>query len=68
MVALHSYLLLTILSLTMFVGASHIDDVNGELTNLKFDQVIFRLKKDCSLDRQPEVIIRFRLYIWNAYS
>ena len=68
MVALHSSLFLTIVSLTMLVGASHIDDVNGELTNFKFDQVIFRLKKDCSLDRQPEVIIRFSLYIWIAYS
>ena len=37
------------------VACSHIDDAEGELTKLKFDQVIFRLKKDCSLDRQPEV-------------
>ena len=56
MVASLSSSLITILSLAVcLAAATHIDNENGELSNLKFDQVIFRLKKDCSLDRQPEV-------------
>lgn len=35
--------------------ASHIDDTNGELSNFKWDKVVFRLMKDCSLDRIPDV-------------
>lgn len=37
--------------------ASHIDDVDGELTKFSYDSVVFRLQKDCSLDRIPEVSI-----------
>ena len=51
------YVCLFIASIVSMAAASHIDDASGELTNLKFDQVVFRLKKDCSLDRQPEVTI-----------
>ena len=54
---LTKYLCLVVASLATMAAASHIDDASGELTNFKFDQVLFRLKKDCSLDRQPEVIL-----------
>ena len=37
------------------VMATHIDDTNGELSNFKYDKVIFRLQKDCSLDKIPDV-------------
>lgn len=47
----NKYLCLAIASFATMAIASHIDDAGGELTNFKFDQVIFRLKKDCSLDR-----------------
>ena len=56
---LYKYLCIAIVSLATMAVASHIDDAGGELTNFKFDQVVFRLKKDCSLDRQPEVSIQF---------
>lgn len=55
------YISLIMASLVTMAASSHIDDVDKELTNFKFDQVIFRLKKDCSLDRQPEVPITFNL-------
>ena len=55
---LYKYICLAIASFATMAAASHIDDAGGELTNLKFDQVVFRLKKDCSLDRQPEVTNR----------
>ena len=56
---LFKYLCLAIASLATIAVATHIDDAGGELTNFKYDQVVFRLKKDCSLDRQPEVSIQF---------
>lgn len=34
---------------------SHIDDIDGELSNFSWDRVIFRLRKDCSLDKMPDV-------------
>ena len=55
---LYKYICLAIASFATMAAASHIDDAGGELTNFKFDQVVFRLKKDCSLDRQPEVTNR----------
>lgn len=46
------------------VSASHIDDTNGELSNFSYDRVVFRLQKDCSLDKTPDVSIkRVRSYI-----
>ena len=36
-------------------SASHLDDLDGELSNLKWDKVIFRTKTDCSLDKNPHV-------------
>ena len=48
-------LLLSVLSCVVL--GSHIDDVNGELSNFSFDKVVFRLQKDCSLDRIPDVRI-----------
>ena len=33
------------------VLTSHIDDDNGELSTFTYDKVVFRLQKDCSLDR-----------------
>ena len=47
---------LVLLALGLFlVSGSHIDDVNGELSNFVFDEVRFRLQKDCALDRIPDV-------------
>ena len=52
----YKILLLTLASLSLIaVKASHIDDVDGELSKFEWDQVIFRLKKDCSMDRLPEL-------------
>ena len=34
---------------------THIDDIDGELTNFTYDKVIFRTIKDCSLDKLPGV-------------
>ena len=36
-------------------SSSHIDDTNGVLSNFSFDRVVFKLRKDCSLDKIPEV-------------
>ena len=49
----------TLLVGTLILGAagSHIDDIDGELSKFSFDSVIFRLQKDCSLDRIPDVRI-----------
>ncbi len=44
-----------VVMLLSIVVASHIDDSKGELTNFKWDKVNFRLKKDCSLDKMPNV-------------
>ena len=35
--------------------ASHIDEDDKELMNFEFDKVVFKLRKDCSLDKSPEV-------------
>ena len=48
----YSYVFLALVALTQ---ATHIDNLDNELTNFKFDSVIFRLQKDCSLDRIPDV-------------
>eukprot|EP00347_Sterkiella_histriomuscorum_P017366 403349658 len=37
------------------VQGSHIDDTNGELSNFSFDRVVFRLQKDCGLDKIPDI-------------
>ena len=47
-----SVLLLLFLSLAL---CSHIDDVDGELSGFSFDKVIFRLQKNCAIDRIPDV-------------
>ena len=47
-----SFIFLAIFGLAM---ATHIDDVNGELSNFSYDRVVFRLQKDCSLDKIPDV-------------
>ena len=52
--------LLFCLYLAVSTMASHIDDVNGELSNFSYDSVIFRTIKDCSLDKLAGVI--------NSYS
>ena len=39
------------------LGASHIEDTNGELSNFSWDRVVFRVQKDCGLDKIPEVSI-----------
>lgn len=48
-----------VLAVAMMMGmlslASHIDDTNGELSNFKYNKVNFRLQKDCSLDKMPDV-------------
>ena len=41
--------------LALHVSASHIDDTDGDLNNFSFDKVVFRLQKDCSIDRIPDV-------------
>ena len=48
--------LLTIAILLITASASHIDNLNNELTAFTFDKVNFRLQKDCSLDKIPDVI------------
>ena len=47
--------LATICLLVSLSLGSHIDDINGELSKFSFDEVIFRIQKDCSLDRIPDV-------------
>ena len=44
------------------VNATHIDDVDGELSNFSFDRVVMRLQKDCSLDKMPDVSRIFLLH------
>ena len=50
-----------LLSSTTLINASHIDDTNGELSNFSFDRVVFRVQKDCSLDKIPDVSLQIGL-------
>ena len=50
-----SKVLSLVIVMASMLMASHIDDTNGELSNFKYDKVIFRLQKDCSLDKIPDV-------------
>ena len=45
---------LLLLAFCLLTQTSHIDDEDN-LMELKHDKVVFRLKKDCSLDRMPGV-------------
>lgn len=36
-------------------GASHLDDTDGFLTDFKFNNVKFKTKTDCSLDKYTSV-------------
>ena len=40
--------------LLAFVSASHFDDL-ALIDGFKWDKVVFRTRKDCSLDEAPEV-------------
>ena len=40
--------------LSSFTQASHLDDI-AALDSFKWDNVVFRTKKDCSLDHHPDV-------------
>lgn len=44
-----------LVALVPLVICSHIDDINGELSNLKYQKVVMRTTKDCSLDKMPGV-------------
>ena len=55
MVVFYRLILLSVAAYLSMSAASHIDDTDGELSKLEWDQVIFRLKKDCSMDRLPEL-------------
>jgi hypothetical protein len=35
--------------------SSHLDDDNSELSNYSFNKVNFKLQKDCSLDKIPDI-------------
>ena len=37
------------------VEASHLDNVNGVFDNFSFDEVKFKTRTNCSLDKFPEV-------------
>ena len=37
------------------IEASHLDNVNGVFDNFSFDQVKFKTRTNCSLDKYPEV-------------
>jgi hypothetical protein len=37
--------------------ASHLDDIDGQLSNFSFDTVKFKTKTDCSLDKYTTVSI-----------
>jgi len=50
------FLIATALVLIMSASASHIDDENGELSGLKWDEIVIRTYKNCNLDLLPEVI------------
>lgn len=48
--------LIALLGLSLLsANGSHIDNENGELSNFSYDKVVYRVKKDCSLDRMPGV-------------
>ena len=56
-----------IISLTLASQAiaSHLDDVNGVLSNFKFDTVKFKTQTNCSLDKYPGV--SFQLIATNMF-
>ena len=52
-------IILILAALTPAALSSHIDDTNGELSNLAWNKVVFRTMKDCSLDKLPGVRFYF---------
>ena len=50
---------LTLVTLFALTFASHLDDDLGQLTNFKYDEVVMKTFKDCSLDQTPGVHFSF---------
>ena len=48
----------TIAALASMTAASHLDNINGMFDTFSFDEVKFKTRTNCSLDKYPEVSAR----------
>ena len=45
----------TVAALASMTAASHLDNINGMFDTFSFDEVKFKTRTNCSLDKYPEV-------------